>query len=183
MSPPEPFQASSARLILRKPSEQDVAALFAIFADPRTNTFNPSGPYHQRSEANETMKRWLAHWERYGFGEWVVALKSAPTEAIGFGGLSYSMFGKHEKVNLGYKFSPQVWGQGIASEFTETAVHAGFRILRLQEILATVDVKHLASRRVLEKAGLRQIDVIRGARGIPARLIYAIKQTTLSIEV
>jgi ribosomal-protein-alanine N-acetyltransferase len=182
MFPRESFHASSARLILRKPSEQDVAALFDIFADPRTNTFNPSGAYHQRTEANDTMKRWLAHWERHGFGEWAVVLKLAPAEVIGFGGLSYSMFGKHEKVNLGYKFSTQVWGQGIASEFAETAVHAGFRILHLQEILATVDEKHLASRRVLEKVGLRQIDRIKAPRGVPVNLIYEIRRTALSIE-
>jgi ribosomal-protein-alanine N-acetyltransferase len=182
MPPPEPFQASSTRLILRKPSEQDLGALFDIFSDPKTNTYNPAGPYRKRSEANETMERWMAHWNRHGFGEWAVALKSAPTEVIGFGGLSYAMFGKREKINLGYKFSTRVWGQGIASEFAEAAVHAGFRILRLQEILATVDENHLASRRVLEKAGLRQIDRIRASRGVPVNLIYEIKRIALSIE-
>jgi ribosomal-protein-alanine N-acetyltransferase len=177
------FQAQSARLILRKPLQQDVGALFEIFGDPRTNTFNPAGPYRKRSEANVTMARWLAHWDRNGFGDWAVCLKSAPAEIIGFGGLSYSMFGKSEKINLGYRFSTAVWGQGIASEFAETAVHAGFLILRLEEILATVRENHLASRRVLEKTGLRQIDVIPDPRGIASSIIYEIRRTRLAIEV
>jgi ribosomal-protein-alanine N-acetyltransferase len=178
----KPFMAESARLILRKPSLQDVNALFDIFGDPRTNAFNPAGPYRKRSDADATITRWLLHWERHGFGEWAVCLKSDPTEIIGFGGLSYSMFGKHEKINLGYRFSSEVWGQGIASEFAETAVHAGFRIMRFERILASVGENNLASRRVLEKTGLRQVDMIPAPRGAFSNLIYEIKRTPLAIE-
>lgn len=179
----EPFSQQSSRLILRKPGIGDIDALFNIFGDPRTNTFNPKGPFRQRSEAEATMERWLAHWARNGFGDWAVCLKTAPTEIIGFGGLNYSMFGKQEKINLGYRFSTQAWGQGIATEFAEAAVQAGFRILRLDEILATVRENHTASRRVLEKAGLRQIDVVPGPRGFPASVIYRIRRSSLEIRV
>jgi ribosomal-protein-alanine N-acetyltransferase len=169
----------SARLILRKPGEQDVDALFNIFGDPLTNTFNPAGPYRKRSDAEATMARWLVHWTQHGFGEWAVCRKTSPAEIIGFGGLSYAMLGRQERINLGYRFSKQAWGQGIATEFAETAVHAGFRTLHLQEILATVQENHMASRRVLEKAGLQQIEVVRYPHGVPASMIYEIRRTVL----
>jgi ribosomal-protein-alanine N-acetyltransferase len=182
MSASEPFAAQTARLILRKPNQGDVDALFAIFGDPRANTFNPAGPYRKRTDAEDAMKRWHAHWDRHGFGEWTVCLKSTPKEIIGFGGLSYSMFGKQEKINLGYRFSTQAWGRGLASEFAEAAVHAGFRILHMSEICATVQENHFASRRGLEKAGLRQIDVLPSTHGVPVNVIYAIRRTPLEIQ-
>ena len=180
----EPFAIQqSPRLILRKPGRQDVDALFEIFGDPRTNTFNPAGPYRKRTDAEAVMERWLAHWALHGFGDWAICLKTAPADIIGFGGLSYSMFGKYEKINLGYRFATRAWGQGIATEFAETAVHAGFRTLRLLEILASVRENHVASRRVLEKTGLRQIEVVPGVHSVAASIIYGIWRTALEIRV
>lgn len=178
----ESFILQTQRLALRKPGIEDIDALFKIFGDPRTNTFNPAGPYRDRSNAEITMERWLTHWKRHGFGEWAICLKASPTEIIGFGGLSYSMFGKHERINLGYRFATRAWGQGIATELAETAVHAGFRILHLREILATVPENHRASRRVLEKAGLRKIRVVHMARSGPANVIYEIRHMGLEIQ-
>lgn len=182
MQPITSFESQeSARLLMRKPDEGDVDALFKIFGDPRTNTFNPDGPYKERSEAEISIGRWLTHWERCGFGPWTVSLQTAPLEIIGFGGISYAMYDEQERINLGYRFSTQVWGKGIASEFAEASILSCFRLLRFPEIFARVSANNVASRRVLEKAGLRQIEVFFDPHGVPTSMVYGIKRPTLEI--
>jgi ribosomal-protein-alanine N-acetyltransferase len=171
----------SARLLMRKPSINDIDRLFEIFGDPATNTFNPAGPYTHREKAEATVVRWQEHWATHGFGEWAVCLKSASEHVIGFGGLSHAMFGEHRRVNLGYRFAAEVWGKGIASEFADAAVLAGFQLLNLDGIYAKVSEDHLASRRVLEKAGLRQSGLLHEVPGASPGIVYEIKRLALEI--
>jgi RimJ/RimL family protein N-acetyltransferase len=55
---------------------------------------------------------------------------------------------------IGYYLKTAEWGKGFASEIAVGLVEYGFETLGLKEVYATVDVENLASRRVLEKAGL-----------------------------
>lgn len=171
----------SPRLLMRKPEPGDVDRLFEIFGDPATNTFNPAGPYKERSKAEASIARWQEHWSKHGFGDWAVCLKSAPARVIGFGGLSYAMFGEVERVNLGYRFATEVWGKGIASEFADAAVLAGFQLLKVAHIHAKVRENHLASRRVLEKAGLRQTGLLDDVTGAAPSVVYEIRRPALEI--
>lgn len=55
---------------------------------------------------------------------------------------------------IGYYLKTEEWGKGFASEIAMRLVSYSFETLGLEEVYATVDVENLASRRVLEKAGL-----------------------------
>lgn len=171
----------SARLLMRKPGVHDIDRLFEIFGDPTTNIFNPAGPYKHRDKAEASVARWHEHWTKYGFGDWAVCLKNTPARIIGFGGLSYAMFGERQRLNLGYRFATEVWGQGIASEFADAAVLAGFQLLKMNEIHAKVRSNHLASRRVLEKAGFQQVGLLDDVPGASSSLVYEIKRLSLEI--
>jgi RimJ/RimL family protein N-acetyltransferase len=171
----------STRLLMRQPTVDDVDRLFEIFGDPATNTFNPAGPYLHRERAEASVARWAEHWAKHGFGDWAVCLKSAPDRIIGFGGLSYATFGEHQRVNLGYRFATEAWGKGIASEFADAAILAGFRLLKLDGISAKVRENHLASRRVLEKAGLQQTGWLDDVPGAAPSVVYEIKRLALEI--
>lgn len=59
-------------------------------------------------------------------------------------------------ADLGYILARDAWGQGYATEIAYTLLHAGFAQLDLQRVFAFCDIHHLASVRVLEKAGLRR---------------------------
>ncbi|NKI70616.1 GNAT family N-acetyltransferase [Collimonas pratensis] len=176
MPPNSPTIIYSARLALRRPSSQDIAALFSIYGDPATNTFNPAGPYQNVVEAEATMERWLRQWQQHGFGQWAVSLKEDEERIIGFGGLTYALFGQQEKVNLGYRFATVAWGQGLATELSATALKFGFGTLELEEIWALVRETHQASRRVLEKVGLIQIDKVAEPLGGAGSVIYALRR-------
>jgi ribosomal-protein-alanine N-acetyltransferase len=59
-----------------------------------------------------------------------------------------------EDAELGYRLARRFWGQGYATEMSRALVHHGFEQLGLRQVVAFVDAEHLASVRVLQKAGL-----------------------------
>lgn len=112
----------NSRLHLRPVNASDVEDLFRIYGDPATNMFNPAGPYPDISHARNVLARWLSHWENYRFGNWAIALKKNPERIIGFGGLSIISYDDTPIMNLGYRFSTESWGKGLATEFAKYAV-------------------------------------------------------------
>lgn len=60
-------------------------------------------------------------------------------------------------IDIGYWFGREHWGQGYGSEAVSCAVAYGFEGCGAEQIWATLDKTNVASRRVLEKAGLRAV--------------------------
>ena len=78
--------------------------------------------------------------------------------------------------NLGYRFAPEAWGKGLATEFALAAVEYAFTILKLEEVVGIVRKNHLVSQKVLLKCGLtllREIDDVTGAE--PSLLYHRLR--------
>ena len=118
MTSQEPnVHVETSRLSLRPVLASDVTDLFRIYGDPATNTFNPAGPYPDIGYAKAVLVRWLDHWHTHGFGNWAISLRDHPETIIGFGGLSIRSYDDIMINNLGYRFSTDAWGKGLATEF------------------------------------------------------------------
>ena len=61
---------------------------------------------------------------------------------------------KKEDWEFVYYLNQNNWGKGYATEIARRLVEFAFENLNLQEVFATVDDEHLASIRVLTKAGM-----------------------------
>ena len=168
------MQPDRSRLYLRRVNASDIDDLFRIYGDPATNTFNPAGPYPDISHARNVMARWLNHWENYRFGNWAISLKENHDRIIGFGGLSIISYDDTPIMNLGYRFSTESWGKGLATEFAKYAVGYGFDVLKLAEISAVVRPNHLASQKILTKAGLRFSRNIHDVKNEPASMLFTV---------
>lgn len=57
-------------------------------------------------------------------------------------------------VEVGYNLKKEAWGKGYASEACRRLLRFAFEETPLEEIVATLDDQHEASKRVLEKSGL-----------------------------
>lgn len=165
---------ATERLILRKPAKEDFESFFEINRDPETNIHNPSGPM-SFEKAENTFIKMLDHWDTNHFGSWAIAEKESPENIIGFGGLSYKLYGDKEKLNLGYRFASQAWGKGYATEFTKKAIDFGFKENN-EEIFAIVRPTNIASVKVLEKAGMIKIGTLNDVPGQPESLVYRIQK-------
>lgn len=168
------LRIETPRLSLRPVSPSNADDLFKIYGDPATNTFNPAGPYPDIDYAKTVLNRWLTHWQTHGFGNWAISLLDNPQKIIGFGGLSIHSYDGLVINNLGYRFSTEAWGKGLATEFAACAINYGFDQIKLTEISAVVRKNHLASQKVLHKTGLSYIREIYDVKDAPPSLLYTI---------
>ncbi len=160
------------RLILRKLTTEDAEDLWRIYGDPATNAFNPAGPYPSPEFASLRLREWIKEYEQHGYGNRAVALRDEPERIIGFAGICVRTLNGALTNNLGYRFSTDVWGKGIATEFCRFALSHGFQSLGLQEITAVVRPDHLASQRVLIKAGMGLTGIIDDVPGSAPSQVY-----------
>ena len=92
-----------------------------------------------------------ARWRQFGFDMWVLECADSG-EFIGRGGLIFS--DELGEVEVGYMLAREKWGQGFATELAVFALGFGFETVGLDRVVAVVDIPHLRSQRVLEKAGM-----------------------------
>ncbi len=59
------------------------------------------------------------------------------------------------ETDIGFRFLPQYWGKGIATEVSKEIIKYGFEVLKLERIIGIADPENIASCRVLEKIGLK----------------------------
>lgn len=90
--------------------------------------------------------------DEVGFGRWACVLKESDA-VIGFCGLKY--LADLDAVDVGYRFFPEYWGQGLATEACIASLEFGFHTLGLNEIIGLVIPVNVASIRVLEKSGMQ----------------------------
>jgi RimJ/RimL family protein N-acetyltransferase len=64
-------------------------------------------------------------------------------------------------VELGYRLRRSAWGKGYATEGSRALIAKGFAELGVERVYATTMVVNVASRRVMEKAGLRFVRTFR----------------------
>lgn len=167
------MQRLTSRLVLRPPTEDDLQLLFAIYGDPATNTFNPAGPLTDIEQARALLIRWLKHWDEKGYGQWAIALRVEPQRVIGFGGIDARDYLHVERLNLGYRFALEAWGQGYATELSQAALDFAFVELRAPRIYAVVRPAHLASVRVLEKIGMHRDGKLDDVPGQAPSLVFS----------
>ncbi|WP_369303114.1 GNAT family N-acetyltransferase [Pseudomonas sp. N2-5-1-1] len=170
---------TASRLIYRTPEPSDVQRLFAIFGDPQTNLFNPSGPMASLDDAQRLLNHWLEQWASQGYGWWTIARREAPDHLIGFGGVAPLNYLTERRINLGYRFAVDAWGQGYATELGHDALTMAFQTLGLPQVFGLVRPDHAASIRVLEKLGMQSFGLLDDVPGkAPSRVFRICHPTT-----
>jgi [ribosomal protein S5]-alanine N-acetyltransferase len=61
------------------------------------------------------------------------------------------------EIEVGYRFLKEHWGHGYATESAQASIDFAFDEVGLDRIVAVALETNIASRRVLEKCGLREI--------------------------
>lgn len=172
----------TARLLLRRPVEDDVDAIFAISSDPRVWTHFPSLRHTERSTTETMVLRWIAGWDAVGTGTWVVCLRSTG-EVIGNGGCALigEPGGAGTVWNLGYRLAAEHHGKGYATELSAAAIAAARAAHPEVPVTAYLVAHNRASAAVAEKAGLDLV-MTTADPGNPdpgvTRLVYADRPLT-----
>ncbi len=110
------------------------------------------GSIRSGEQTADYMKQNLAHWEKYGYGIWVLR-ENATGHFIGRGGLRNAVLGGKEELEVAYGLLSEYWNRGLATEFVKAAVRIGLSEIGLSSLVCVTHPDNLASQAVLEKAG------------------------------
>jgi ribosomal-protein-alanine N-acetyltransferase len=147
------------RLLLRRPSPEDVDAILAVHRHPAAIAHNPSDALADRVEAQALLCRWLDQWRRCGFGYWTVRWREQ-LPVLGFCGLKSMQLRGQPVINLFYRVDPNAWGRGIATEAALRVVEWARINRSSRPVIARIRPENLASARVALKVGLRRSEYL-----------------------
>lgn len=146
------------RLRLRWLGEADAPHIVALDGDPEVMRFLGDGKPVPRAEVLErTLPVLLArHGERGELG-YRAAEDAVTGEFVGWFELTPTNRGIPGEVELGYRLCRSAWGRGYATEGARALIRAAFAEYGVRRVTATTMAVNAASRRVMEKAGLRYV--------------------------
>ncbi|MEX5636422.1 GNAT family N-acetyltransferase [Parafrankia sp. FMc2] len=134
------------RLVLRCWQPADLAPYAAMNADAETMRYMDGTI--GRESSDRLVTHLIGHWHLYGFGMWALELRESG-EFIGRAGL-YGPTG-WPGVEAAWSIRRDLWGQGLAVEAGQAAVHFARQHLRIDHLVSIIEPDHRASRRVAEK--------------------------------
>ena len=146
------------RLILRCFTPDDIDNLVELDNDPDVMQFITGGRMTPREEIEtDILPRILEYYRQYrGYGFWA-AIEKSSNRFLGWFHLRPRAGDRDDDVEVGYRLHKAAWGKGYATEGARALVAKGFRELGVRRVWATTMAVNTASRRVMEKAGLRYI--------------------------
>jgi len=141
------------RLVLRPAVDADRDAIAQLNAHPEVGAW--LGGVRSRAESDAFVDRVQAHDLEHGFGFWVVE-RQADNRVIGMTGVWWvpPEMDMPNTVEIGWRFHPDAWGQGYATEAAKAALAYGFETLKLPEIIAFTARTNLASQAVMRRIGM-----------------------------
>jgi len=144
------------RLILRRFTRDDVDNLVDLDSDPEVMRYLSGGtPTPRNVIENLILPRFLHSYERFpGLGYWA-AIDRSTGAFLGWFCFSPPAEGRAEEVELGYRLRREAWGKGLATEGSRALIEKGFAELGVERVYANAYEENTASRRVMEKSGLR----------------------------
>ncbi len=152
--------AESERLIIRYWTPDNADDAFTIYGDPDVTRYLAGDA---RDTTIEQTREWLAKTvatqsEKAPLGLWAVE-ERVTGRVIGHALLQYAQINGEDRVEVGYALARAAWGKGYATEIAQAMLRVGFDTLNLTEIYGVVIPENTASRRVLEKIGMRNLGI------------------------
>jgi RimJ/RimL family protein N-acetyltransferase len=158
------LEIETARLILRSPRFADVPEIASLANDAAVALMTGRLPFpYAESDALD-----FVHFQagaRQAGREFAFAIECKESGAfLGCIGLRLP---KRDSAEIGYWLGQPHWGQGLATEAARALIDHGFSTLPIASVTGECRVINEASRRVMEKCGLRYVNS--GLQHAPAR--------------
>lgn len=140
------------RLIVRQHTKADYDGMFLLHGNPEVMKYIRAVKTREQSDA--FLDQALATvYPSAWMGRWAVELKATGEFVGNF--VIVPIPDDPEKTQLGYSFTPENWGKGFATEVTKAGLEYFRNRTPLTEIYAVTESPHIASQKVLQKAGFQ----------------------------
>jgi RimJ/RimL family protein N-acetyltransferase len=151
---PFPQTIETQRVKLGRWQPCDAVAFRSIAQDPLVMRYVNNGEPWSNAKVREFISRQMKHIARHGFCFWKIQRKP-DGRLIGLCGLQALPLGCRWEVEIGWWLAPRYWGRGLASEAASAVMRAARKSLRMKRIVAIAIAENYASRRIMQKIGMR----------------------------
>ena len=142
------------RLTLRQFQSDEANLLVDLNSDAEVRRYLMMPDAPSRADAEETLTRfldWYAKCTHYGY--WAIEEKP-DADFVGWFHFRPSRENP-EEIEIGYRLKKASWGKGYATELTEACIGIAFTQWNIEKVVAITLPENTASRRVMEKAGMK----------------------------
>ena len=143
------------RLMLRKLTNEDVDNIFLLDSNPEVMKYVGVPPTTEKGESARMLENIINQYQNNGTGRLAVIEKET-SQFIGWSGiklLTDEVNGFKNVYELGYRFLPEFWGKGYATESALASLDLGFNQLNAEKIYAYADIDNQSSNHILTKLG------------------------------
>lgn len=151
------------RLIMRELKGSDGKGMFELDSNQRVHKYLGNNPISTTAEAQDNIAFIIKQYKERGIGRFAVIEKYSG-KFIGWSGLKFNtgdtetLGNKRDFYDIGYRFIPEFWGKGYATESAIASLKYGFEQLQLHTIYGAAAQENAASNSVLKKIGLNCIE-------------------------
>lgn len=152
------------RLLLRRRTAADLEASIAMDRDPEVTRF-VSGPWGDKRKHRALVENRIGYAYPPGLGYWSILNRLDARRFIGWVMLvPLDLAGPD--IEIGWRVVRAEWGRGYATEAARPILAHALETVRLQEVVADIEVRNCGSRRVAEKLGMASVGASAGVSTI-----------------
>ncbi|MBK8627217.1 MAG: GNAT family N-acetyltransferase [Saprospiraceae bacterium] len=143
------------RLIFRPLTLSDAKDMFKLDSDPVVMKYLGNRPLSSIDEVTLYLKNIVKQYETNGIARWA-AIEKYSGELMGWAGIKFiaeETNGYKDFYDIGYRFRPEFWGKGYATEATMAWIEYAKNHLNINTLYASAHTENLASQNVLKKCG------------------------------
>lgn len=163
---------NTKRLTLREMKTSDSRDMYEYSRQGEVTRYLLWREHPDEAYTRSFLKRVRKHYRSYSYYDWAIIyngseddddeLRSYRGRMVGTCGFA-AIDNENNVGELGYVLNPKLWGLGIAVEAGQAIIGFGFNELGLNRIEAKYIVGNTASRRVMEKLGMKYEGTMRSS--------------------
>lgn len=144
---------TTERLIIREFNMDDAQAVLKFDSAPGVNRYTGNKACGKIEDAENIIRNiWLKEYKTIGYGRWAVVFKETG-QVIGFCGFKFDT--RIDLTDIGYRFLPEYWGKGIATEANRACMEYAKAHMSLDYVVAEAMIENEASVNVMRKLGFK----------------------------
>lgn len=152
-------QLETARLILRKITEQDAGDFFEYASDHQVALYTSWLPHQTIEETQNLIRNFIEGYQTGRVSPWGIQFK-ADGKFIGTIGFSNWQIA-HDRAEIYYSIARAYWGQGLVTEAVRTVIDFGFTRMKLNRIEAYGAPENVATYKIMRKMGMQYEGLMR----------------------
>lgn len=146
------MEIRTQRLVLRPVEIADLESAHAYASDLENTKYMMFLPYASFEETRAAIEKAIDEWKKPEPDFWEFAVVF---DGVHIGGMTLYFVGDRTEVELGWVLDKRYWRRGLVTEAAQALAEYARDKLGAKRVFACCDEENAASRRVMEKLGMR----------------------------